>query len=164
MGEGRRETEEKGAEKKESGEEDAEREDEENEGKGKPGRKPGHEPAWREQPEPDETIEVPLDNCVHCGGELGDPSGKKTSLVTDIPDPEPLKTTEFKLHCSECPHCGEENVATHPDCSDEGEYGPNTLVQATLFKHEERLPNRKTADLLETLRELHRAQDRLPLP
>ncbi|KXA99715.1 hypothetical protein AKJ41_04980, partial [candidate division MSBL1 archaeon SCGC-AAA259O05] len=101
--------------KKESGEGDTGREDEEDkedEGKGKPGRKPGHRPAWREQPEPDETIEVSLDKCVHCGGELGDPSGKKRRLVTDIPDPEPPKTTEYKLHWCECPHCGEENVAT----------------------------------------------------
>ncbi|KXB05284.1 hypothetical protein AKJ51_05170 [candidate division MSBL1 archaeon SCGC-AAA382A20] len=54
--------------KKESGEGDTGREDEEDKGRGKPGRKPGHEPAWREQPGPDETIEVPLDSPVLSGG------------------------------------------------------------------------------------------------
>jgi len=42
-------------------------------------------------------------------------------------------------------------VATHSDCPDEGDFGPNTLVQTTLFKFEYRLPYRKVSDLFDTL-------------
>ncbi|KXA92825.1 hypothetical protein AKJ64_02095 [candidate division MSBL1 archaeon SCGC-AAA259E17] len=137
--------------KKESGEGDTGREDEEDEGKGKRGRKPGHKPAWRKKPDPKEEIDVTQDKCEDCGNPLGDPTDSHTRMIEDVPDPEPPTATQFNIFEYYCESCDKEVVATHPDCPDVGDYGPNTLVQATLFKFEERLPNRKTADLLETL-------------
>ncbi|KXB02635.1 hypothetical protein AKJ43_01305, partial [candidate division MSBL1 archaeon SCGC-AAA261D19] len=124
---------------------------EDNKRKKKPGRKPGHKPAWRERPEPDDTIEVPKEKCDHCGAELGEPFRQESRVITDLPDPEPLQIIEFKLGHYKCPSCGEENVAEHPDCPDRGDYGPNAMVQTSLFKYEQRLPHRKVSELLERL-------------
>ncbi|KXA92229.1 hypothetical protein AKJ66_04495 [candidate division MSBL1 archaeon SCGC-AAA259E22] len=126
-------------------------EDGENEGKGKPGRKPGHDPAWREKLDPEEEIDVTQDRCKDCGNDLGDPTGSHTRVIEDVPTPEPLTATQFNIFEYYCGPCDKKIVATHPDCPDEGDFGPNTLVQTTLFKYEYRLPHRKVSELFDTL-------------
>ncbi|MDL0146023.1 IS66 family transposase, partial [Halobacterium salinarum] len=48
---------------------------------GTPGRKPGHEPEWREAPDPDEEIEVTCDCCPNCGEWFDESAGVSPRLV-----------------------------------------------------------------------------------
>ncbi|KXA96367.1 hypothetical protein AKJ39_04725, partial [candidate division MSBL1 archaeon SCGC-AAA259J03] len=59
-------------EERRKGEED---ESEEEEEKGGPGRKTGHEPAWREKPDPEEEIDVTQDLCEDTRGYKCSPRG-----------------------------------------------------------------------------------------
>ncbi|KXB06889.1 hypothetical protein AKJ51_02615 [candidate division MSBL1 archaeon SCGC-AAA382A20] len=130
---------------------DTEDESEGDEGKETPGRKTEHEPAWREKPEPEEEIDVTQDLCDDCGDPLGDPINYYIRVITDVPEPEPPTTKQFNIFEYYCETCDKKILATDPDCPDVGDYGPNALVQTTLFRFDQRLPNRKTADLLKTL-------------
>ncbi|KXA99411.1 hypothetical protein AKJ42_03250 [candidate division MSBL1 archaeon SCGC-AAA261C02] len=125
--------------------------EEEDEGKGKPGRKPGHKPAWREKLEPEEEIDVTQDRCNECGNPLGDPIGQHCRVIEDIPDLQPPTSKQFNIFEYYCETCDKKVVATDPDCPETGDFGPNTLVQTTLFKFEYRLPYRKVSELFDTL-------------
>lgn len=116
---------------------------------GKPGRKKGHEGVTRPQPKPDRTVEATLDKCPHCTGELGEPTHFESRLIEEIPEPQPVTVTEFKLAHYDCPSCDAEVVATHPDCPAEGNFGPRTLAHVTLLKYADRLPLRKVCETLE---------------
>ncbi len=51
------------------------------------GRKSGHDPEWRDAPDPDQEIELTCDCCPECG-EAFDESGADTRrLVEELPDP-----------------------------------------------------------------------------
>jgi len=118
-------------------------------GRKKRGRKKGHEGTTREKPEPRQTVVVEEENCPDCGSTLEEPEEIKTKVIEDIPEPEPVVAKEYKLGRYECDDCGEEVVASHPDCPEEGRFGSNVLIQATLLKYEERIPYRKVSDLFE---------------
>jgi transposase len=118
---------------------------------GTPGRKPGHEPASRTAPDPDQEVEVTCDCCPECGEQLDESVGVSPRLVEEIPDPQPPETTQYNRHYYECDACGTETVASHPDCPDEGQFGVNIIAQATLSKYDHRLPYRKIADRFEQL-------------
>jgi transposase len=141
-----------------SGDED-EDEDEGNTGSaqtdgGTPGRKPGHEPAYREPPDPDREIEVTCDCCPDCGEEFDESEDVSPRLVEEIPDPQPPEVTQYNRHCYECDSCGTETVASSPDCPDEGQFGVNVISQAALSRYEYRLPYRKIAERFEHLHDL----------
>jgi transposase len=118
---------------------------------GTPGRKPGHDPDYRNAPEPDREVEVTCDCCPECGESLDESEGVSPRLVEEIPEPQPPEATQYNRHCYECDSCGTQTVASHPDCPDEGQFGVNVLAQATLSKYEYRLPHRKIADRFEQL-------------
>ncbi len=118
-------------------------------GGGGRGRKKGHEGTTREKPEPEQTIVVEEENCPECGSRLEEPREVESRVIEDIPEPEPVVAKEYKLGHYECRNCGEEVVASHPDCPEEGRFGKNVLIQATLLKYEERIPYRKVSDLFE---------------
>jgi transposase len=118
---------------------------------GTPGRKPGHDPDYRDAPEPDREVEVTCDCCPECGEGLDESEGVSPRLVEEIPEPQPPEATQYNRHCYECDSCGTQTVASHPDCPDEGQFGVNVLAQATLSKYEYRLPHRKIADRFEQL-------------
>ncbi|MDL0146024.1 IS66 family transposase, partial [Halobacterium salinarum] len=48
---------------------------------GTPGRKAGHEPEWREAPDPDEEIEVTCGCCPECGEQFDESAGVSPRLV-----------------------------------------------------------------------------------
>ena len=121
---------------------------------GTPGRKPGHEPEWRSAPEPDQEIEVTCDCCPDCGEHLDESEGVSPRLVEEIPDPQPIETTQYYRHYYECDSCGTETVASHPSCPDEGQFGVNVIAQAALSRYGHRLPYRKIADRFQQLYEL----------
>jgi len=104
------------------------------------GRPPGFEGCTRPTPKPDKTVVALEDHCSKCGSKLGEPTGFQTILVEEIPKPQPVQVTEFKLAEYRCRNCGETTTATHPDCPQEGVFGPRAMAQIALLKYSGRLP------------------------
>lgn len=74
--------------------------------KARPGRKKGHKPAFRKPPTTvDESAEVPLDQCPHCGGPVHDVKPVE-QYILDIPQVKAhrLRLTTYRGHCD---HCGD---------------------------------------------------------
>jgi transposase len=111
--------------------------------KGTPGQKEGHAGTTRPTPEPTEHKEATMKNCPHCTSLLGKSKRVVKKIITDIPEPQPVKVTEYILHVYDCPKCHREVIADHPDMPNEGDFGKNTLAHVTLMKYEDRLPLRK---------------------
>jgi len=114
----------------------------------KPGQKKGHEGVTRPPAKPDKHVEVTKDRCPDCGTELGAPSSVETKVIEEIPEPQPVIVTEYKIAHYTCPHCQKEVVATDASCPKEGRFGNNTIAHATLLKYEDRLPHRKIRNAL----------------
>jgi len=68
------------------------------------------------------------------------PVGFETRVIEEIPEPQPVIVTEFKLAQYDCACCGKRVTATHPDCPEKGVFGPRTLSQVALLKYHGRLP------------------------
>ena len=80
----------------------------------KPGRKPGHPPAHRPVPEHvDAAVNVPLDACPFCGGEV-DEQGTDEQYVVDVPPVQP-HVTKYVNHHGRCKQCGRRVDSRHPD-------------------------------------------------
>ena len=109
----------------------------------------GHPGTTRETPIPNSFKELKLNRCPDCGKGLGRPRSVHKKTIIDIPDPQPLKITQFTLNYYFCNHCNKEVIPRDPELPDEGIFGPNIQAEITLMKHEERLPNRKIAEALE---------------
>ena len=79
----------------------------------RPGRAPGHRGEFRAAPEEiDQTIEVALEQCPACGGELT----KTTPLVQtiiELPEVRPL-VVRLITHRACCPPCARRVQSTHP--------------------------------------------------
>jgi transposase len=122
---------------------------EQNEGElGKPGQKIGHEGVTRPHAKPDRQVEVTADRCPDCGTGLGNPIRIESKIVEEIPEPQPVIVTEYKIAHYRCPRCRKEVVASDANCPIEGRFGNNIIAQATLLKYEDRLPHRKIQDAL----------------
>ncbi len=111
--------------------------------KGKPGQKSGHPGLTRQQAKPDRQVEVTADRCPDCGTKLGHPIGVESKIVEEIPEPQPIIVTEYRIAHYRCPSCHKEVTANDADCPFEGRFGNNIIAQATLLKYEDRLPHRK---------------------
>jgi len=78
----------------------------------RPGRKPGHPPAFRPPPtQVDQTLTVPLNQCPQCGGPLTDVQ-PCTQYLEDLPPVHP-HVTKLTTYVGTCPCCGEVR-STHP--------------------------------------------------
>lgn len=72
---------------------------------GRPGRKPGHPPAYRVRPDHiDETIEVPLTACPRCGGAVIGVEACE-QFIEDLPPIRP-HVTQLVTYAGLCPRCG----------------------------------------------------------
>ncbi|NYT02417.1 MAG: IS66 family transposase, partial [Methanosarcinales archaeon] len=118
---------------------------------GKPGQKNGHEGVTRPQVQPDKHVEVRMDRCPDCGANLGIPFRIESKTVEEIPEPQPIIVTEYRIAHYVCPCCQKEVVAHNPECPREGKFGNNVIAITTLLKYEDRLPHRKVHDALERL-------------
>ena len=85
---------------------------------------------------------------LYFGTELGAPSSVETKVIEEIPEPQPVIVTEYKIAHYTCPHCQKEVVATDASCPKEGRFGNNTIAHTTLLKYEDRLPHRKIRNAL----------------
>jgi transposase len=120
--------------------------------KGKPGQKKGHKGLTRPYAAPDSLVEVTADLCPDCGAELGIPFRIESKIIEEIPEPQPVMVTEYRIAHYLCPSCRKEVVANDASCPHEGKFGNNTIAQATLLKYEDRLPHRK---IQSTLNRMH---------
>ncbi len=116
---------------------------------GTPGRKSGHDPEWRDAPDPDREIEVTCDCCPGCGEAFDESAGVSPRLVEELPDPQPPEVTQYNRHHYECHSCGTETVASHPELPLIGAVGVNVIAQAALSRYDHRLPYRKISDRFE---------------
>ncbi|MFO8109912.1 MAG: IS66 family transposase [Thermoplasmata archaeon] len=115
----------------------------------KPGRKEGHEGTTRPKPESDIILDVTECECPYCSSSLDEPERIETRTIEDISDKCSIEVTEFRIGYYSCDCCGEDVIANHPDCPDEGRFGNRVCVQTTLLKFEDRLPHRKVKNALE---------------
>ena len=120
--------------------------------KGKPGQKKGHKGLTRPYAAPDSQVVVTADLCPDCGAELGIPFRIESKIIEEIPEPQPVMVTEYKIAHYLCPSCRKEVVANDASCPHKGKFGNNTIAQATLLKYEDRLPHRK---IQSTLNRMH---------
>ncbi len=110
---------------------------------GNPGQKIGHKGLSRPYATPDREVEVTMDLCPNCGAELGLPFRIDSKIIEEIPEPQPITVTEYKISHYICPCCQKEVVAGNSDCPHEGKFGKHIISLATLFRYEDRLPHRK---------------------
>ncbi len=127
------------------------RRDQDKKNNGKPGQKIGHKGITRPRAKPDKQVEVTADRCPDCGSELGDPIRIESQIIEEIPEPQPLIVTEYKIAHYRCPCCHREVAANDAGCPNEGIFGNNTIAQTTLLKYEDRLPHRKIQNTLKRL-------------
>ena len=117
----------------------------EGESSGKLGRPPGAEGSTRPTPKPDEVVEVKREMCPSCHKPLGKPNFFETKTIEELPEPQPVKVTEYKLAHYICT-CGEHVIAEHSDCPKRGRFGPNLQAEVAAMKFDERLPMKKICD------------------
>ena len=122
--------------------------DQDKNNKGKPGQKVGHKGLTRPYATPDRQVEVTMDRCPDCGTDLGAPFRIDSKIVEEIPEPQPIIVTEYKIAHYRCPCCRKEVAAKDPGCPHEGKFGNNVIAQATLLKYEDRIPHRKIHDAM----------------
>lgn len=119
--------------------------------KGKPGQKTGHKGVTRPLATADSQIEVVTDRCPDCGSKLGTPFRIESKIIEEIPEPQPVMVTEYRIAHYKCPCCQKEVVANDESCPHKGKFGNNTIAQTTLLKYEDRLPHRKIQRTLDRM-------------
>lgn len=108
----------------------------------------GHPGTTRPTPEPQKTVEVTQEFCQQCFHPLGKPTKIMKRIIEDIPEPQPVRITQYNIHTYICSKCTTVNIPSHPDLPTEGRFGKNLLTQVALLKCEDRLPLQKIADHL----------------
>jgi len=79
--------------------------------KGKPGQKKGHKGLTRPAAKHDRQIDLTEDPCPDCGMKLGLPFSIESKVIEEIPEPQPITVTEYRICHYICPYCRREVVA-----------------------------------------------------
>ena len=123
--------------------------------KKRPGRKAGHQGASRAIPDHvDQDVEVPLDCCPHCRGEVTD-RVSLTQYIEEIPPVQP-HVTRLLTWSAQCANCGSVR-SSHPlqTSTAQGaagvQLGPRALALAATLNKKLGLPMRKTCSVLKQL-------------
>lgn len=124
---------------------------EKNSKKKKRGAPKGHKGATRPTPKPDITIEVKADTCENCGSHnLEDLEQIRKRIIEDIKSSiQNIIATQFDQYTLKCKDCGHVFASKHPDCPNEGNFGPNLLVYMTMLKYHMRGTIRKVVEFLD---------------
>jgi hypothetical protein len=123
--------------------------------KKKPGRQPGHEGSYRQPPpQIDETLEVPLPGCPHCGRELAHLHPVE-QIIEELPPVQPrrFKLVTYEGVCSEHgPVRSTHPLQTSTAVGAAGTHlGPRAQAVAVTLSHQLGLSTRKTCTALQTL-------------
>ncbi len=113
---------------------------------GKIGRPDGYKGSTRPVPTPDKIVEKKLCKCPTCNGKLK-LKFKESTIIEDIPKPQPIIVTEFITNHYECKICGD-IIAKPEECPESGRFGNNVLAHCSLMKFADRLPFRKVEDVM----------------
>lgn len=112
-----------------------------------PGQKLGHKGVTRDKPDPTMSVEVIEEKCPYCKSKLGKPFKTTTKIIEEIPEPQPIEVTEYKINHYKCNNCGKEIIAK-AKIPEHSNFGVNALTHITLLKFEDRLPLRKVCSAL----------------
>ncbi len=112
------------------------------------GAQKGHEGTTRETPEPNNFKELSLSSCPDCGKQLGRPRSVHKKTIIDLPEPQPLKITEYTIPIYFCNHCNQQVLPVDKGLPSEGIFGPNIMAEIALLKNEDRLPYNKIVNIL----------------
>ena len=112
----------------------------------KSGQKIGHDGITRVMQKPTMSIELIEEKCKHCNSKLSKPFKVELKIIEEIPEPNPIEVTEYKIGHYQCNKCGKITIAGNLP---EGRFGINVIAQSTLMKYDNRLPFRRVADTLE---------------
>ena len=116
--------------------------------KKKPGQKEGHNGMTRAKPVPTMSIELIEEKCPHCKSKLGKPFKTISKIIEEIPEPQPITVTEYKINHYKCIKCNNEIIAQSP-FPEQSNFGANILAHVTLLKFDDRLPLKKVCSALE---------------
>lgn len=119
--------------------------------KNRPGQKEGHEGTTRSVPKPDEIKEVKLGKCGHCNSSLSDKDsiGIERRIIEEIPKPQPVRVTEYRIHKYRCVICRKVSKASSNEIPSQGRFGNNVISYVSMMKYSERLPLRKIKEALQ---------------
>ena len=115
----------------------------------------GHTGTTRQYKEPDEIIDVKQETCSSCSHKLGKPVKILKRIIEDIPEPQPIKVTQYNIHTYLCKHCAEVNIAKHSNLPSDGRFGYNLMIHIALMKYRDRLPLRKITQTLNRQYDIH---------
>jgi len=110
-------------------------------------KKPGHDGMTRAKPVPTMSIELIEEKCPHCKSKLGAPFKTTSKIIEEIPEPQPITVTEYKINHYKCGKCNNEIIA-HSPFPEKSSFGANTLAHVTLLKFDDRLPLKKVCSAL----------------
>jgi hypothetical protein len=122
---------------------------------GRPGRKPGHPPAYRARPDHvDERIEVLLPACPRCGGPVTGVTPCE-QFIEDLPPARP-HVTHLVTYVGHCPTCGEVRSTHSLQVSTASgaagtHLGPRALALAAQLNKEFGLTTRTCVRILQSL-------------
>lgn len=108
----------------------------------------GHPGTTRPEPDPTMTITIEESKCRKCKATLGEPFHIEKRIIEEIPEPQPIEVTEYRIGHYQCAKCGEITVADAP-IPDEGRFGPRACAQVALLKFSDRLPHKLVVRALE---------------
>jgi len=121
-----------------------------------PGRSAGHSGEFRVAPqEIDETIEVALKECPHCGANINQTSPIQQTII-ELPAVRPM-VVRLITHRGKCERCGREVQSTHPLQVSRAigaagtQLGPQALATAGLLRHEVGLTLRRCCAVMDKL-------------
>ena len=63
----------------------------------KPGRPSGRKGSTRPRPKPDRVVNVTKEECPYCKSPLGEPVEVESRIIEEIPEPQPVIVTEFRV-------------------------------------------------------------------
>ena len=120
----------------------------------KPGGQPGHPGQTLKASEsPDITLNLPLNSCPECGGDLTDEptQSEENRQVFDLPDIKML-VTEYLAERKRCPHCGALVSAGFPcGVTAPVQYGPGMQSAMTYLNVRQVIPCERVAEVCQDL-------------
>jgi transposase len=115
----------------------------------KPGRRRGHRGTSRKIPQHyDQTVEVTLPSCPHCGTPLGTPVEERVRYVEDIEPPRP-RVTRYRISRYYCPTCKKNVSSSPPDFIPHCMLGIKVMLFVVYQRYALHLPYNKIRDNLE---------------
>jgi len=120
-------------------------------GKGKPGQKKGHKGLTRPYAKPDKQIDVTKDRCPDCGANLGSPFKIESKIIEEIPEPQSVTVTEYRIAHYICQRCQKVVTGTDAGCPDKANSVTIRLPRQLCLNIKIDCPHRKIQNALKRL-------------